>query len=196
VEKVIVFVDRLEQFAQDDKVFSLVFHCGNLTLDVISSVVMDFDFGAQDKDHPSEFIRTYHELFETYAREQMDLPWFLTPRTEWKRRRLAKRIKRTLREIVRNAFDKRQTDSIKSRSVLSLSLQDIDTLTPRAVDEACDQLSTFLFAGHDTTSILLSWVFYELSRTPHALKALREELDSIFGPGECIVSRSYKMEVG
>ncbi|KAG8412485.1 hypothetical protein J3459_015949 [Metarhizium acridum] len=39
----------------------------------------------------------------------------------------------------------------------------------------------FLFAGHDTTSTLMSWAFYELSRTPHALRAVRAELDDLFG---------------
>jgi cytochrome P450 len=50
------------------------------------------------------------------------------------------------------------------------------------VDVTCDQLSSFLFAGHDTTSTLMSWAFYELSRTPHALRAVRAELDELFGP--------------
>lgn len=130
---------------------------------------MDFDFGAQNVDQPSDFIRTYRELLRTYTSEQVDLPWFFTPRTEWKHRQLAKRVKSTLRAIVRDAFANRQTETTKFRSILPLTLQDVNTLTPQAVDEACDQLSTFLFAGHDTTSILPSWMFYELSRAPHAL---------------------------
>lgn len=114
---------------------------------------MDFDFGAQDVHRSSEFIRAYHELFQTYASEQMDLPWYLTPRVEWKRRQLAKRVRSTLEEIVRNTFANRQTQTTKSRSILSLSLQYYaNELTAKAVSEACDQLSTL---GHDTTSILL-----------------------------------------
>ena len=50
------------------------------------------------------------------------------------------------------------------------------------MDETCDQIKTFLLAGHDTTSITLSWVFYWLSRTPRALAAVRRELDELFGP--------------
>ena len=50
------------------------------------------------------------------------------------------------------------------------------------MDETCDQIKTFLLAGHDTTSITLSWVFYWLSRTPCALAAVRRELDELFGP--------------
>ncbi|KAI0896091.1 cytochrome P450 [Annulohypoxylon nitens] len=150
LEKSSTFLENLDQFSRTGGVFSLVELTGNLTFDIICSVVMDVDFGSQNTGKQSDFVRAYHELFETYASEQVDLPWFLTFRMEWKRRQLAKRY--------------------------------VNDLTPQAVDEACDQISTFLFAGHDSTSILLSWIFYELSRTPHALKTLRSELDDLFGP--------------
>lgn len=69
------------------------------------------------------------------------------------------------------------------RTILSLSLQEIESLTPQIMEETCDQLKTFLFAGHDTTSTTIIWSIYELFRTPHALKAVRDELDTLFGPG-------------
>lgn len=148
---------------------------------------MDRDFGAQNTDpgQLGELILAYHELFKTYTSEQMDLPWFLTPRVEWRRRMLANRVRSKLRDIVQEAFYARRAEITKPRSILSLSLREVDAdnLTTPDIDEVCDQLNTFLFAGHDTTSILLSWAFYELSRTPHALQALRAELDSLFGHG-------------
>jgi cytochrome P450 len=108
---------------------------------------------------------------------------FLTFPIRWKRQKLSRRIKGELKAVVHGEFSRHQTETTKSRSILSLSLQNMNTLTEQAIDEACDQLSTFLFAGHDTTSILLSWVFYELSRTPHALWAVRDELNDLFGLG-------------
>lgn len=70
----------------------------------------------------------------------------------------------------------------RARSILSMSLEGIDTLSPRLLDTTCDQLITFLFAGHDTTSTTIAWMLYEVSRTPRALKAVRAELDELFGP--------------
>ncbi|KAI1848877.1 hypothetical protein JX266_005305 [Neoarthrinium moseri] len=183
LEKSSVFLNHLNTLADTEDPFSLVQLLGNLTFDVISSVVMGVDFGAQNTNQPDDFIRNYRALFHTYTSEQMDLPWFFTPRTEWKRRRLAKRLRNTLRTIVVDAFANRRIGIAESRSVLALSLKDQEhALTRQALDEACDQLSTFLFAGHDTTSIMLSWLFYELSRTPRALQRLRDELDDVFGP--------------
>ncbi|KAI1451668.1 cytochrome P450 52A11 [Annulohypoxylon moriforme] len=168
LEKSFAFLENLDHFSQTGGAFSLTQLAGNLTFDIICSVVMDVDFGAQNMSKQSDFMHVYHELFETYASEQVDLPWFFTPRTEWKRRRLAKRVRSTLATIIRNTFDNRQTETTKSRSTLSLSLQgDVDGLTPQA--------------AMTQTSILLSWMFYELSRTPHALKALCHELNDLFG---------------
>ena len=103
-----------------------------------------------------------------------------------RRAALAREVNRHLQGIVRQKYKELHSNlggaSSKSRSVLALSLKDTETLTPAILNETCDQLQTFMFAGHDTTSILLSWVFYELSRTPQALEAVRTELDDLLGP--------------
>ncbi|KAI1259185.1 cytochrome P450 [Xylariaceae sp. FL1019] len=194
LEKSINFTDHLDQIAASKRSFSMVGLTGNLVFDIIASVTMNVDFGAQNevaggKAPNNDFVTTYRELFETYAGEQMDLPWFFTPFTEWKRSRLAKKLRATLRGVVREAYAKSADQKTKPRSILSLSLEELlhseqisEMLPPRVIDEACDQLSTFLFAGHDTTSILLSYMFYEISRTPHAAAAIRKEMDDIFGP--------------
>ncbi|OAA40716.1 Amino acid adenylation [Metarhizium rileyi] len=54
-------------------------------------------------------------------------------------------------------------------------------LTPQFVSKTCDQLLTFFFAGHDSTGVLLSWIFYELSCCPRAKDRVRKELDELFG---------------
>lgn len=85
--------------------------------------------------------------------------------------------------IVQSSFGASQeiSDTAGARSILALSLQGMTSLTPDVLADTCDQLKTFLFAGHDTTSTLICWTVYELSRTPRALKAVRDELDQIFG---------------
>ncbi|KAK3374831.1 cytochrome P450 [Podospora didyma] len=89
-----------------------------------------------------------------------------------------------------------------SRSILSSSLQGIKSLTPEIVDVTCDQLSSFLLAGHDTTSTLMSWAFYELSRTPYVLRAVHSNTSAIraglLAPGgeELIHRMSYTMAPG
>lgn len=109
----------------------------------------------------------------------------MTSITHLKRYRLGKRLQEQIQPIVRRSFDEMKSgqSTAGSRSILSLSLQGIETLTEDVLAESCDQIKTFLFAGHDTTSTTISWMLYELSRTPRALKSVRDELDQLFGRG-------------
>lgn len=183
------FLDNLDRYAETGREFSLAFLVTGLMFDIIGRVVMDVDLQAQSLEpggSQGELIRLYRELLLTYINDPLDLPWWLVPRTELKRRRLGRRINQLLGAIIyrKHADQRRQgkDETSRPRDILSLSLQDAPAALPPAfVDEASDQLKTFLFAGHDTTSIMLSWVFYELARTPRALAAVRAELDAVLG---------------
>jgi len=150
---------------------------------------MDIHFRAQEgEEHQNEILKYFSALAATYATSQASslLPAWLQPRIFLRRKLLAHRMNGKLRQLVHQKFNEQRQEAAskhrnRHRSVLSLSLQDLDYLDSKVVDQTVDQLKTFLFAGHDTTSILLQWAFYELSRTPHALKAVRAELDEIFG---------------
>lgn len=88
----------------------------------------------------------------------------------------------------------------KPRSMLALtfSASDEAELTPQAVSNACDQLLTFFFAGHDSTGVLLSWIFYELSSCSRARDCIKEELDALFGTDTRpeIVQEALRSEAG
>jgi cytochrome P450 len=160
---------------------------------------MDVDLDAQHGTaRQSEIIRLFRALDGTY-RDYSGGSWGFwgSPFTAWQQRNLAARLNVFLRERIVHCFSEQKKElqsptatfvedlekkKKRSRSVLALSLQDIDTLTPAFIDSTCDQLKSFLSAGHDTTSILLQWTFYELSRTPRVPAVLVSELDDIFGP--------------
>ncbi|KAK3350580.1 cytochrome P450 [Neurospora tetraspora] len=77
-----------------------------------------------------------------------------------------------------------KTAAPKSRSILSLSLSDqtnSPVLPEKILSTTTDALKTFLFAGHDTTAILIGWVLYYLSICPRAHARICSELDSLFG---------------
>ncbi|KAK8085720.1 hypothetical protein PG997_006991 [Apiospora hydei] len=166
VDKAAPFVDTLDKYVRTGETFSLDEIATNLTFDVIGAVTMGEDMEAQHID----------------PARQGEL-----------RRALGERNSQLLGDIVRRNFEAKkraaatssgthqQPPPNKSRSVLALSLQEVETLTPEIIEETCDQLKTFLFAGHDTTSTTIMWALYELSRTPHALKRVYEELDALFG---------------
>jgi cytochrome P450 len=48
-------------------------------------------------------------------------------------------------------------------------------------EQVCDQVMTLLFAGHDTTTSTVTFLFHELARTPHELERLLAEHDEQVG---------------
>ncbi|MEV0025983.1 cytochrome P450 [Streptomyces atroolivaceus] len=66
--------------------------------------------------------------------------------------------------------------------LLSRLLTAVDETGARLSDkEIRDETVTLYIGGHETTSSTLVWAWYLLSRTPHALAALTEELDRVLG---------------
>lgn len=150
----------------------------------VGAVVMDVDFKAQgEKKEQDQTLTIFRELAHTFTTQiNRFLLWF-QPRLLYTRKTLSWRLHRKLRQLVQRKFNEMKAGTAsKTRSVLTRSLEGLDHLDSKMTDDICDQLKTFLFAGHDTTSILLQWAFYELSKTPKALKAICAELDDIFGP--------------
>ncbi|KAK1757100.1 cytochrome P450 [Echria macrotheca] len=192
-EKTGAFIDALDTYAQTGQVFGLVSNITSLTFDIIGAVVIGVDLGAQsESDDNNELLRLFRALLATFSDDKTDYPWWLIPHIKIRRNRLGRQIDHILREIVRKKWADRQQaksssreKSLRDRSILSLSLDEYGDqieLSEKQINETGDQLKTFLLAGHDTTSTAISWVFYELTRTPQALQAVRAELDAIFGP--------------
>ncbi|PWY81861.1 cytochrome P450 [Aspergillus heteromorphus CBS 117.55] len=182
------FVEILDGYARSGEEFALDEPCVSLTFDIIGAVTMDTDLRAQlGPEQQSEIVCLYRQLTSTYQRDAGNsIRWdFLNLGVKRERRALARRIDTLITDHIQAKFTeyKAQSDDKPARSILSLSLQDVEHLDAQVLQETCDQLKSFLFAGHDTTSIVLQWTFYELSRTPRVLDMLRRELDEIFGAG-------------
>lgn len=182
-----IFLERLNSLCETGETFALMDFTSRLTFDIIGKVVMEADLDAQvyNQSKNSELVDLFETLLDSYNGERYNLPWWLTIQRVRRRAALSNRIAGLLQVIVRRKhaeLHEQGKDNPNARSVLSLALQDVTSLTPSIMNETCDQLRTILFAGQDTTSILLSWVFYELSRTPHALRAVRAELNNLLGP--------------
>ncbi|KAH7057258.1 cytochrome P450 monooxygenase [Macrophomina phaseolina] len=205
VEKTSIFVKNLDKLARSGKPSALHDLCVNLTFDIIGAVTMDIDLNAQlEIAQQSPLVRYYRELMETYTVSGGSALFQADPLKSWRRKQLTRGVETELRAIIlaqhaesltnASAPDQNGTTTTTSsssskdpkarpRSVLALSLQEANTatLSPHILQTTTDTLKSFLFAGHDTTSILLQWSFYELSRTPHALRSLRCELATVFG---------------
>ncbi|KAK9795993.1 putative Cytochrome P450 [Seiridium cardinale] len=154
LEKMEPFCNYLDQFTNSQEEFPLERIISNLTFDVIGVAVMEVQLDAQHLDRLKAKIR------------------------------LAKHIDSLVKRMIQQKFNevKEEASGNRPRIILALGFQDTEILTPKILSETSDQVRSFLFAWHDTNTSTLQWAFYELSRTPRALKAVREELDEILGP--------------
>ena len=88
------------------------------------------------------------------------------------------------------AMDPKQAE-MSRKSIIGLSVADYrkgkdpgrpDKMVDKAFREFTKtQIRTFLFAGHDTTSSSMCYVYYLLSRNPSTLEKLRAEHNTVFG---------------
>ena len=102
------------------------------------------------------------------------------PRSPWRRMMAARSV---LDRIVAEEITRRRAAPDPGRrDVLSLLIVARDEDGSGLSDEEVrDQLMTLMFAGHDTSTSTLSFLFYELARNPEALARLRDELDEVLG---------------
>lgn len=181
LDKTRFFMDHLDRYSRTGEEFCLDELCVTLTFDIIGAVTMGQDFKAQIPGEQSEILLAFRGIMEQYtSRRGPSIPGANWMR-ERIRRQLASKLDRLLKDIVRDEYAQITGGGTKSRSVLALSLQGTEELTPELLQQTSDNLRVFLFAGHDTTSILLQWAFYELSKSPQQQRAIRAELDELFG---------------
>jgi hypothetical protein len=105
------------------------------------------------EDRQSEIVKIFKEIGSTY---NSDRAIWAAPLVWLRRRKLASKLNALLRDFISGTFEEvkrasqtNATARLGSCSILTLILQDANELTPAIMDRTCDQLKTFLFAGHD-----------------------------------------------
>lgn len=90
------------------------------------------------------------------------------------------KAKNALFRLLDDVVTQRQQSAIEGDDILSLlcsaTYEDGEKITR---DHIYAELLTFLFAGHETTALSLTWAIYHLHTYPHILAKLREELDAL-----------------
>ncbi|KAF9880149.1 hypothetical protein CkaCkLH20_02103 [Colletotrichum karsti] len=102
-----------------------------------------------------------------------------------------------LRSTAREVLEARKAEGERStrRDLLTAMLEGVDSKTGKKMtDESImDNLITFLIAGHETTSGLLSFAFYQLLKHPEAYQKAQQEVDSVVGKGQIKVDHLSKL---
>src|SRR5450756_1295684 len=176
-------VKKWERLNADDEI-DVVHDMTALTLDTIGLCGFDYRFN-------SFYRRDYHPFVESLVRslETIMMIRGLPMENLWmqkRRRGLAGDVafmNKMVDEIV--AERRKNTDAAADKKdMLGAMMTGVDRSTGEQLDDVNIryQINTFLIAGHETTSGLLSCTLYALLKHPDVLKKAYEEVDRELGP--------------
>jgi len=95
-----------------------------------------------------------------------------------------RRVRRTLDGIILGEIARRRRAGDAGEDILGLLIEAEDEDGDRFTDDQVrDQILTLLFAGHDTTTSTVAFLFYELSRHPEWAQRLADESRRVAADG-------------
>ncbi len=161
----------------DGEVVELGDAFASLTLRVLTRALFDLDFDAERGAVVREATRAIGAIMDRFGLLSF-LPEWVPTRTE----RRYERAMADLDALVESLIAERRGDTADRDDLLSLLVAAADAdetgMEPEAVR---DQLVTFLFAGHETTSTALTYACWLLAGNPEARERLDAELDAVLG---------------
>ncbi|KAJ8131544.1 hypothetical protein O1611_g2083 [Lasiodiplodia mahajangana] len=195
VEEVAVFVDELKKTVGRSGTWGPVFQLEpktiNLTFDVICRAVLDMRLRQQscESDTP----------LKTALLDQLRLMGIMTNaaratilgRMPWHTAAIANN-NRVMRNILLPRIQAKFEDKVnhaRKKTIIGLAVESFNKAGPQSagrqqsgfVETLIANLKVFLFAGHDTTSSSICFMFKLLQDNPQALATLRKEHDDMFG---------------
>lgn len=191
-----IFCEILTKHAENKDVFRMERDTTRLTVDIIGKVALDHALDSQKA--PNELVNTFMEQCKW---QPVGPQWNLWELVDWPFRELYQqyldwKMDRYIGRQLDQRFATREGRG-KSKAIVDLALEaylkevkgtqgEIDLSKVKGIDPefrkaAISNMKTFVFAGHDTTSSTICYVFYYLSKHPDALAKIRKEHDDVFG---------------
>lgn len=164
--------------------FNLTDDMTRLTLDTIGLCGFDYRFNSFASEEPHPFVDAMLNSLEDAMNRMMLLNIQRTLRFG-KNRKYRKSVA-FMNQIVDEIIQERKANPEKYKSkadLMSLMLNATDKSSGEKLDDVNIryQILTFLIAGHETTSGLLSFAFYYLMKNPEFLEKAYLEVDTVLG---------------
>lgn len=147
-----------------------------LTLDVLTRSLFDLEL-SEEADLVTEFAETLNDRGSIDGVATFLPMWVPTPEN-----RRYKRVLTEFRSFIQQLIDERRGRADEYNDLLSLLLTaEDDDGNSMSETEIRDQMVTFLFAGHETTSLALTYTFLELAQKQSVRERLDTEYDAVLG---------------
>jgi len=157
-----------------------------MTLDIISEATMGRDYGLQKTpDHP--LLVLMMDVFEELSLREINPLRGYHPWHSFMLKRNLQAFEKHCTDLVleERANLAKQGDAAAEhkyeRGILSVMLGEDEDGSSMPLSRIVDNIKTFLFAGHDTTSTLLSFAVGMIATHKHVETKLLAEIDSVLG---------------
>ncbi|KAF2706929.1 cytochrome P450 [Pleomassaria siparia CBS 279.74] len=152
-----------------------------LTLDTLALCAMDYRFNSYYSENVHPFVQAMADFLKVSGDRARrpgiaQLFYRQESQTYWENIEL---LRKTSLEVIET---RRKTPTDKN-DLLNAMMNGVDPKTGEKMtdDSVIDNMITFLIAGHETTSGLLSFTFYYLLKNPEAYKKAQQEVDDVIG---------------
>ncbi|XP_022249547.1 cytochrome P450 4c3-like isoform X2 [Limulus polyphemus] len=195
-----ILVEKLRQ-VQNHKWVNMVNYVTLCTLDAICESAMGIQIHAQ-KNIESPYVQAIYEVAEMFM-ARLIRPW-LWPGLLFALSPYGRRFHKSLKELhdftrkvilnrkvhILNAQKTNEDDFAPDNGIGSLKRPQafLDLLINHhlndpslTLEDIREEVDTFMFEGHDTTAMGISWTLYLIGLNPAVQKKVQDELDSIFG---------------
>ncbi|KAK4998833.1 hypothetical protein LTR66_002023 [Elasticomyces elasticus] len=176
-----------------DHIISVTDDFTRLTLDTLALCAMDYRFNSFYSEHMHPFVdcmvrflveggnRTRRPALMSAFFRREDATFFAD----------IEYMRKLSDELVQN----RKKHPKDTRDLLNAMINGRDPKTGERLSDASiiDNMITFLIAGHETTSGLLSFAFYYLLKSPNAYQKAQQEVDQVIGKGPAKVEHLTKL---
>jgi cytochrome P450/NADPH-cytochrome P450 reductase len=154
-----------------------------LTLDTIALCGFDYRFNSFYRDTPHPFVEAMVRSLLTAQARARRLP--ALNRLRIREQRQLDDDQMFMKDLVGKLIAERrqQGGAADNSDLLGRMLTGVDPQSGKGLpdDNIISQCLTFLIAGHETTSGLLSFAIYYLVKNPEYAKRARTEIDEVFG---------------
>src|SRR4051794_27627539 len=154
-----------------------------LTLDTIALCGFNYRFNSLYRENPHPFVLAMVNNLATVQAKQQELP--IQTMLHRKRARQSHDDQQLMLDTVKRLIQDRRASSAVGtvNDLLDRMLTGVDRQSGQKLDDAniIAQCITFLVAGHETTSGLLSFALYFLLKNPGVLRRAYDEVDRVLG---------------
>ncbi len=167
---------RWEDSARAGKVVEFDREMMEMTLEIAGRTLFNVDLTGEAREVGTVFNRL-NELFAKLVVSPVSLYTMRIP--FWPSTHKVTRDVRALDQLIYSMINQRRATGMPGDDLMGMLLSARDEETGEGMDEKQlrDEVITLLIAGHETTTLLLTWFFYCLGRFPEYEAKVQDEVD-------------------